>query len=204
MSDPQPPVAVPPVVSDDLKPDPSNPAPNPIKDNVSYETHRRLLDEKKKVQAERDALAKDKEDRERKEMEAKGEYQKLLDAERNEKKQLADKLSAHERSMLEAKKFHALHKALDGSVDEKYWGFLPIDKVLVDPDTGEVNAASVAEAASIVKTNYPELLRRKGGPNLPNEAPKGNDASTITETDWKKLSGTDMGKWKFNQIRWGE
>ncbi|MEF3088071.1 hypothetical protein, partial [Bacillus altitudinis] len=56
--------------------EPSTPQSN---DLVSDEWRKRILSDKKKLQEERDLLRAEKTERERKDLEAKGEYQKLLE-----------------------------------------------------------------------------------------------------------------------------
>lgn len=172
------------------------------KDQVNYETHRRLLDEKKKVQRERDELLAEKEARSRKELEEKGEVQKLLELERKKAEEASAKLRDYEEKFTEAKKLSSLLKALDNGVDEKFFGFLPIEKIKVDEESGEINLSSVAEVAEMFKKTYPELLKSKQSPQLPLHAPQSNGLATISESEWKKLKSADMKKWKHSQIIW--
>lgn len=176
----------------------------PVKDSVSYDTHRRLLDEKKKAQAELNLLRAEKAERERSELESKGEYQKIIEIERKRAEEAVNKLKEYDTRFTEAKKMSALLKALDNGVDEKFFGFLPLDQVVVDQETGEVNLTSVASVAEDFKKGFPELLKPKNGPRLPNQAPQAGGPMTISESEWKKLSAQDMRKWKFNQINWEE
>lgn len=170
------------------------------KDSVAYDTHRRLLDEKKKLQDKYEVLAKEKAERERKELEEKGEWQKLVAQEKQRADEAAGKLAEYEAARLEAKKAKALIQALDGGIDEKFYNFLPVDQILVDPETKEVNKTSVATAAENFRKTYPELLK-KPGVKMPADAPKGNSAGTITREEWLKLPSKEMRKYKPEQIQ---
>ena len=136
-------------------------------------------------------------------MEAKGEYQKMLELERKRAADLEAKLNAEEERRRGAIKLSAVLKALDAEVDEKYWGHLGIDSVAIDPATGEVDANSVAQAVETVKKGFPEILKRKNGPRFPIDAPKGQMGDKINESDWKKLGPKEMKEYKHHQIIWG-
>jgi len=190
------PTVVPPVVEPVIDPNPPATPPEP----VSYETHRKLLSEKKRLQEEYAKLAAKEAEREKKILEDRGEYQKLAELAKAEAEELRSKLTSIEETRREAKKANALLKALDNGILEKYYGFLPLDSILVDPETGEVNQLSVVKAAEEFRRNYPELMVQTGGPKLPNVAPKGNGAGKISREEWLKLPHNEMIKWKPDQV----
>lgn len=178
---------IPPVV------DSSQPNPTPD-DLVSDEWRKRILNEKKTVQAERDALKAQLAERDRKDLEARGEFQKIAEIAKAEANEAKAKLQEIQSERLTAKKAAALLKALENGVPEKFYGFLPMDDVLVDPDTGEINALSVAKAAEEFRKNYPELLVPKNGPRFPNQAPQGNNGAVLSREEWLKLPVAEMKK----------
>ncbi len=179
------------------------------KQTVSYDTHRKLLDEKKRLQTERDALTAEKADRERKDAEAKGDYQKLLDQERaalaDERKKREGteaKLASYEEQEKGRRKLAAILTNVGATVDSKYYGLLPIDDVLVDPTTGEIDQNSVTRAVEKTKKQFPEILKGVGGPGMPKNQPGANGGTpgTIRYSDWKNLPSVEMDKWKREQI----
>lgn len=174
--------------------------PDPSKDKVAYETYKKVVAEKKRFQERAEQLEAQNSERERKDLEAKGEYQKLLELERAKSSAAESKLTQIESERQTAKKAAALLKALEHGIPEKFYGFLPMDEVVVDPDTGEVNQLSVAKAAEEFRKNYPELLIKPNGPRLPTEAPRGNGAGMITVEDYAKLPLDEMKKWKPHQL----
>ena len=174
-----------------------------VKNTVAYDTHRRLLDEKKKLQQQFEVLAAEKADRERKELEAKGEYQKIIELERQKKAEAESKLAELENTFLQGKKVKAFLNALGTGLDEKFYGFLPLEDIVIDPDSKEINMTSVASAAESFKKSYPELLKSKSGVTLPNAAPAGNSANTITRSEWLKLCSKEMLKYGPSQILGG-
>ncbi len=192
--------------SPNLNPTENDPTPEPKepKREISYESHRRLLDEKKKIQEKLDVFEREKQERERLDLEKKGEFQKVVELEKKRADEAEAKFKGLNDKFTEASKLSKLLKALDNSVEEKFYNFLPTDKIIVDPDTGEINMTSVAEAAKTFKTSFPELIKKKSGSMLPADAPRENGANMIAESTWKALPGKEMSKWQNNQILWGK
>lgn len=173
------------------------------KDTVAYETHQKLLSEKKKMAEKLAAFETEKSEREKQELEAKGEYQKLLDLEKKRADEALAKVNEFETQMTHARKLKALLGALGGQVDDKFLGFLPIDQIVIDPETKEVNPTSVASVADSIKKQFPEFIKQANGARLPNAAPQGNEAGKISEAEWNKLPAKEMAKYKSHQIIWG-
>jgi hypothetical protein len=179
----------------------SNQQPEVLKkDSVAYETYQKVLSEKKKTAERLAILEAEKSDREKKELEAKGEYQKLIELEKKRADEAVSKITAFEEQMMQSRKLKALLGALGGQVDDKFLGFLPIDQIVIDPDSKEINLTSVASVAEQIKKQYPEFIKNPNAPRLPNMAPQGNDAATITRSEWLKLSSKDMLKYSQSQI----
>lgn len=173
----------------------------PKKDTVAYETYQKVLSEKKKQAEKLAILEAEKNERDRKELEAKGEYQKLIELEKKRADEAALKVQEFENQIATARKVKALLGALGGQVDEKFYDFLPIDQIAVDPETKEISLTSVAKVAEDFKKQYPELLKSSNGPRLPANAPTGGP-QMITEDEWKKLPGKKMREYKPSQILW--
>lgn len=193
-----PPVVDPSVPVEPKDPDPTDPTPEP-KGTVAYETHQKLLREKKKAdqvaaeyKAKLDAFEREK-------LEAAGEHQKIAAAEREARLALEAKLKARDEEDLMRRKLIALGN--EAGVDSKYLRFLDPDEVAVDPETGEIDKATLVKAAQKVRTEYPAFLKKSGGTPPPADAPNGTGVpSTITRSEWMKLSSKEMTKWKPNQI----
>lgn len=175
------------------------------KKTVEYDTHRRLLDEKKKVQAELDQLRAEKNARESKELESKGEYQKLLELERKAREEAEGKLKTFDQQEKGRRKMAAILGSAGGTIDEKWYQFVAdavLDDVAIDPDSGKIDQMSVTKAVEKLRTSYPEIIKGKGGPGLPNNAPGAGSAAAnkILRSEWLKLSSKEMDKYKPDQI----
>jgi hypothetical protein len=175
------------------------PAPTP-KETVAYETHRKLLDEKKKLQAKLEQIETDRKSAEEAELTRKGEIQKLLDMERKRAQDLELKVKAQDEERLQARKLSAIVKGLSVPVDQKWYSVLGghLDDVILN-EAGEIEQMSVTSVVENLKKEWPEMLKKPSA-GMPNGAPQGNGAATISYDDWKKLPLKDMKKWRQSQI----
>jgi hypothetical protein len=184
-----------------------HPSPSPVggdeqpkpKDVVAYETHQKLLSEKKKLQERLDALETERKQREETELTQKGEIQKLLDLRTKEAEELRKSLTLKEERELRAKKLGAVLKGLGGSVDDKWFTVIGdhIDDVILN-ESGEIEQMSVTGVVEGLKKVWPEMIK-KSGPIMPNESPNGG-TTTIARSEWLKLPSAEMSKWRPEQI----
>jgi len=179
---------------------PVEPEAKPVKDTVAYETHQKLLGEKKKLQERLDAIEAERRQKEEEELTKKGELQKILELREKEAKELREKLQAKEEREQQARKLSAVLKGLGGSVDEKWFSVIgqEIDQVLVN-DQGEIEQMSVTSVVENLKKLWPEMTRRPM-PGMPNENPAPGSLGKIARSEWLKLSSKEMTKWKPDQI----
>lgn len=187
-------------------PDPKPPGgpsddPNTAELEALKKSKDRILSEKKKLQAENDANKakllefEDKErDEKQKALEEKGDYEKALELERNKTKVATEKLGAVTGRLKEGEKLSAFLKAVNGTVDEKFWGLIDLTKV-IQSDDGVIDKDSVNTAVATFTESFGnELIRKKGTADLPTDAPSGDDPPTnaIKYVDWLKLPPKEM------------
>lgn len=180
----------------------NNPPKDEPKNSVAYETHRRLLDEKKKMQAERDMLAAEKKQREEEEARKRGDYEALVKARDEEIKKLTTTVDTFKQRQADAAKLGLFLKSAGSDIEDKWLGLVDLDKIAVNPETGEVDPLSVATAVDTFKKSWPEAFK-KAGPKLPTDVPNGSP-NTIKESEWKKLPAKEMRKYSFEQIVYGQ
>ena len=176
-------------------------APEIIEDKksvITYETHRKLLDEKKRVQSQLDILLKEKQESQEADARKRGDLESILKArdeelakERSQRQELSDRIT-------NGRKMNSVLEALGGNVDQKWYELINVSDVAINPETGDIDQMTVAKVAESLKTKWPEMIKRQGV--LPPNAPQGNGAGTISHDDWKKLPLKEMQKWKQNQI----
>jgi predicted nuclease with TOPRIM domain len=180
------------------------------KDSVSYETHTRLLEQRKKDQeklretnAQLESLLKEKADREKQELEQQGNYKKMLELREKEVSETKQRLSELESRWTNSMKLSAVISKLPGKVEKsQYLGFIDLDKVAIDPDTQEVDVASAESAASEFVKSFPELIKADGK-KLPSHSANGGQAG-ITYEQWRKLPLSEKKKYKPSDINGGK
>jgi hypothetical protein len=163
-------------------------------DSVSYETHRKLLAEKKAAAAklaeyeakvaEHERLAKE---RETAELEKQRDYEKLKANLQDELRKRDESLAQLEAERATAKKLDAFFKALDGNLDRRYWSLIDIDQIVVDPATKAIDEMSVTKYLEGFRKEYPEIIAKPGRSTMPNEKANGAGKSTLTLAEWKAL-----------------
>lgn len=173
-------------------PDPSGTPADP-KQTVAYETHQKLLGEKKKAAERAAALeleleqfrAKERE-REDQELEKQKNYEQLLKNREEELKALKERTAQFETERLQAKKLDAFIKTLGGTLEDKYWSLVDLDKIALDPTTKQVDEMSVAKYVDDYRKTYPETIKRPGAPSMPSHAPQGT-GGRLTYEQWTAL-----------------
>ncbi len=167
-------------------------------DTVAYDTYRKVLSEKKKRDEENEKLqlalkefeAKEKE-RVEAELKAKGDLQKLLDLQKQEKAGIEAKLKEKESFIENHLKVQAFKAEVKGQIPEQFERLIDVSKIIVDPTTGKPDPVSVANVAREFETHYGVILGKGGKTPLPNEAAGGN-AKKITVAEWKLLPLKEM------------
>lgn len=170
------------------------------RDVVAYETHRKLLGEKKKLQEKYQSLEQRLAEIEENKLKEKEDYKGLYENTKEELGKLHIELSQKKEEEIASRKLSAFLEILPGQVDKKYWGHVDLDKILLDPETGEIDQMSVTKVAKTFEQTYPEIIIKNGSVNLPNQSPKGNQGQTITYSEWLKLPLKEMEKWPRGQI----
>lgn len=169
--------------------------------SVSYETHRKLLGEKKRAEEKQTELerqmgemrAEQKRQAEAKMLEEKN-LQGLLDVRNKELEEERTRREVLEAQQRDQRKAAAFLGALTGQIDvAKYGPLINLEKIVIDPQSGEPDAASVTAAAREFEAAYPEIVQRKTGVTLPADASRGGN-SKITYVEWLKLPVKEMLK----------
>lgn len=166
-------------------------------DKVAFETHRKLLAEKKQVAAENaalksrlDALEADNRKREEADLKAKEDWQKLAELREKESAELKAQVEENKRIFADAKKIDGFTKSLGASIPSQYLGLIDTNEILIDPATGKVDEGSVTKAVENFRARYPEIIGTRKG-SLPAGAPAGSGGG-LTYEAWLKLPPKEM------------
>ena len=165
---------------------------------------RKLLDEKKKIQQERDQLLAEKRERDEADARKRGDYEALIKAREEALAVETSKRKALEESFERGQKLNAVVDALGGNLESKWYKLIDVSKIPINPETGEVDAASVSSVVESLKREWPEMVKAKGA--LPAAAPMGENGAPgkISESAWKRLPNTkEQSKYGPNDIVWG-
>lgn len=155
--------------------------------NVSYETHRKLLGEKKKLKERLDALERQQHEAAQKDLEENQKWKELADLKAKEAGEYKEKYSSLEGQLAEGRKLTAILEALPASVDKKYWGLIDTNDVVFNPETGEVEASSVQAVAKKIQESFPEIISTQRSTGQPAASPAAAPSGSMTIEEWKKL-----------------
>lgn len=161
------------------------------KETVAYDTHVRLLAEKKKVAqdfAEAQAKLKALEE---KELRDKENYKALVELREKELAEEKNRRANLEATVNNSIKLDSVLKNLSGKVDQKFFGMFNLDKVPLDPNTNMPDQLAVERYAREFEETYPELIQKQTNVQMPNNAAKGTNAR-ITYEEWLKLPLKDQ------------
>ena len=153
------------------------------KDTVQYDTYKKVLAEKKRVQEQNasiqqqlDQLLMDQKTAEESKMVENQEYKKLLDLKAEELTKTVSELTSMRSAQANAVKLDAFLNAIGGKVDRKYWGLVDLESIVVDPSTGLVEEMSVTKLVETFRKEHGRLIDTLSASNqLPNKFPKGTD-----------------------------
>lgn len=170
-------------------------------DVVAYETHRKLLAEKKKLQEEFETLKAKESEREKQELEKQGNYQKLLEQERAEKAKLSKELEEWQTTLANAKKRQAVLRHIAGQVPEPAREWIKVDGVAIKDD-GSVDEDTAKLVAQQFEQQFAFAVQRdKQNGGLPMDAAKGG-AAKLTVSQWRQLPTSKEMKEKLAQVDW--
>ena len=164
------------------------------KDFVKYETYKKTLNQEKNLRAKLEQTSQQLEEfkrieqeREEKALQEQGEYQKLLEIERKKREEMEQKATQYEQSIMQAHKLNAFKEKLPGRIaNPAYYDFVDLEKIVINPDTGEIAEESVQSAVDEFLGSHQRLIVTKNG-GLPNQAPTDGSAGKLSLDQWKKF-----------------
>jgi len=176
-------------------------------DFVKYETHNRLLRQRKADQGKVRELEEElnrfrdvERKREQTEMEKRGQYDKILKEREERIGQLEKEREERERQAIQSTKLSAFVDLLPGKLrNNQYLAFVNVDEIAIDPDTKKVDEGSLKSAVDTFMKAHSVLVEPKNTPSLPNRSPQ----AVTTSQDVEKLSAADKLKLKLAQTMKG-
>lgn len=145
-------------------------------DTVAYETHKKLLDQRKadqaklrQIQEERDALKAAQEQAENDRLVQQKQFETIAQKEKERADKLASDLQGMQKAQTESAKKAALKAALGGVKKDEYLQFANLEQIqIVD---GVVDADSVAVVAAAFRESHGDLIVKPAATPPPGGAP---------------------------------
>lgn len=177
-------------------------------ESVAYETHKKLLAEKKKrdeelsqIKSQLDEMRAKERERQESELKAKEEWKKLVEIREKEISDLKSSIEKKDSLIVTSIKRGAVKQAINGLVPDKYLGLIDVSKVVINPETGEPDPSSVQEVARAFEQEHRMLIQSKDGKSgLPNEAASGT--RKLTYEEWTKLPTSKEMKARQSEVDW--
>lgn len=168
---------------------------------VKYSTYKKAVVEAKNAKAKLREIEDQRRLDEEKKLQETNDYKKLYDTKKQEAEETAKKYQSLLVDINNANKVHAFEATLKGKVKPEYHGFIDVDAILIDPETNEIDQASVAKQVALFQKKHPELVMRTDGTPARSPAPQGETSpDKIKRSEWSKLTAKEMWKWKPDQI----
>ena len=160
-------------------------------DTVAYESYVKVLEEAKAAKKKLKEFEEEKKLKLDEELKAKENWKALLEQREKELGEIKDKYSGLQSGLQNAQKMQAVLKHISGEVPQQYWNLIELDKVVVNPETGEPDAMSVQNYAKEFESKYSLVVQKPNANKLPNNAPNGTGAK-ISYDEWLKLPAKEM------------
>lgn len=167
---------------------------------VSYESHKRLLDQRKKDQedlraerSKREALEAKLAEDEQKKLEEQGNFKKISEDLKQKLEEKEKNLFALDKKVKDSQKIAAFKSKLPGELSHKdFLSFVKIDAIQFDSN-GDIDENSVKAEVERFSSIYPDVIKRKSEADLPNN--KAEYSSTkLTKEEYEKLPLAEMKK----------
>jgi hypothetical protein len=159
-------------------------------DVVKYETYRGVLSEAKKLKEKvKEYEAHIAQSQEQKLVEQ-NEWKALAEQYKSKLDQTSSVLEEQERSIINGLKYHEFEKHLGGKLKNKdYATFIDFEKIILNPETKQVDTDSVKTVTSEFIKNHPGLVEFNLQGKLPNQAATNYSpgSKSISEMDSKEL-----------------
>jgi len=154
-------------------------------ETIAYDTHKKLLNQRKADQERMKAMEQQlneyklaQKSIEEQKMVEQGKYKELVQEREKELEAIRQENLSYKKSFDKAIKISAFREKLGGIIENSaYYDFVNVDAIIIEPETGMVDMASVDAAVNQFKKEHPRLYTPKTSRTLPTDAP----ANTILQ-----------------------
>jgi hypothetical protein len=164
------------------------------KDTVAYETHRKLLAEKKKLQAELEDFRKAQTEAQEAQEAQRGEYKKLWESTKSDLDKYKSELEQERQGRQNFVKVNKFLSRIDGKIDSKYLDFVPTDMIHLDPETGKIDDMSLDKAVEAFMNEHSLLIQKPSAVGTRDRAP----SHAVPEKKISEMSNVELAN------NWGD
>jgi hypothetical protein len=158
-------------------------------DVVSYETHKKLLGQRKKdlerlgsMEAELESIRKEKAREEEEKLTEQGKYKELLAKKEAELDEVRTRELAREKDLMDAHKLNAFREKLPSRIiHPDYYSHVNLDSIKLDSETRTIDDSSLNDTVNLFLKNHSSLLEKSDSKELPNQAPQGTGPRTLDQ-----------------------
>ena len=163
-------------------------------ETVKYSTYKRVVSSEKNWKAKAEELQARIESEQNAALAEQGKYKELYENAQEANNTLQNQIAQQQKDREDFMKLRAMVGAIDGKVDSKYYGLMPIDKVLVDPETGELDQMSVTKAVETFRQEHGILIQGTKPAQMPAQAPQYvQGQKSFTEMSTREMAN-DVGE----------
>lgn len=156
-------------------------------DVVKYETYSRVLAEAKKLKEKVKAYEETLQQSQEQKLKEQNEWKALAEQYKAKLDQTTTVLQEQERSIVNGLKYHEFEKHLGGKLKSKdYATFVDFEKIILNPETKQVDPDSVKAVAAEFIKQHPSLVEFGSQGKLPNQAATGYVPTTKSVNEMTK------------------
>lgn len=156
-------------------------------DVVKYETYSRVLAEAKKLKEKVKEYEGHIQQSQEQKLKEQNEWKALAEQYKAKLDQTSSVLQEQERSIINGLKYHEFEKHLGGKLKNKdYATFVDFEKIILNPETKQVDPDSVKAVASEFVKSHPSLVEFASQGKLPNQAASGYVTSSKAVSEMNK------------------
>jgi len=141
-------------------------------ESVKYSTYKRVVSSEKNWKAKAEDLQAQIESQQNAALAEQGKYKELYESAQEANSTLQSQIAQQQKDKEDFLKLRAIVGGIDGKVDSKYYGLMPIDKVLVDPESGDIDQMSVNKAIETFRQEHGILIQGTKPAQMPAQAPQ--------------------------------
>jgi hypothetical protein len=157
-------------------------------DTVEYNTYRKVVGEKKKLQAKLEELMQAETQKQEALDAEKGEHKKLWESTKTDLDKYKSELEQERQGRLNFVKVNKFLSRIDGKIDSKYLDFVPTDMIHLDPETGKVDDMSLDKAVEAFMNEHSVLVQKPNAVGTRDRAP----SHAVPEKKLSEMSNVEL------------